>query len=115
MQLNSLTGTYATSTYLAALKKSSKDLEKLAGDIEAFDKRIKDDAKVSAFIRAYRFSFYIKAVFLVRIRWALLDHQGWEPCSTEPEVDSTQRTPPFPLPTAKKLSPASSPTPPLPS
>ncbi|OCF33489.1 ATP synthase F1, delta subunit [Kwoniella heveanensis CBS 569] len=51
IQLNSLTGTYATSTYLAALKKSPKDLEALAKDIEAFDKKIKDDAKVSAFIQ----------------------------------------------------------------
>jgi F-type H+-transporting ATPase subunit O len=52
LQLNSLTGTYATSTYLAALKKSSKDLEALAKDIQAFDKKIKDDSKVAAFIRA---------------------------------------------------------------
>ncbi|WVF69174.1 ATP synthase F1, delta subunit [Kwoniella sp. CBS 6097] len=51
IQLNSLTGTYATSTYLAALKKSPKDLEALAKDIEAFGKKIKDDAKVSAFIQ----------------------------------------------------------------
>ncbi|WVQ65793.1 ATP synthase F1, delta subunit [Kwoniella sp. B9012] len=51
IQLNSLTGTYATSTYLAALKKSPKDLESLAKDIEAFDKKIKEDAKVSAFIQ----------------------------------------------------------------
>ncbi|WWC62552.1 ATP synthase F1, delta subunit [Kwoniella dejecticola CBS 10117] len=51
IQLNSLTGTYATSTYLAALKKSPKDLESLAKDIEAFDKKIKEDAKVNAFIQ----------------------------------------------------------------
>ncbi|WRT67789.1 ATP synthase F1, delta subunit [Kwoniella shivajii] len=51
IQLNSLTGTYATSTYLAALKKSPKDLESLAKDIESFDKKIKDDSKVSAFIQ----------------------------------------------------------------
>ncbi|WVQ96676.1 ATP synthase F1, delta subunit [Kwoniella sp. CBS 9459] len=51
IQLNSLTGTYATSTYLAALKKSPKDLEALAKDIAAFDKKIKDDAKVNAFIQ----------------------------------------------------------------
>lgn len=50
VQLNSLTGTYATSTYLAALKKSPKDLEALAKDIEALDKKIKTDDKVSAFI-----------------------------------------------------------------
>jgi F-type H+-transporting ATPase subunit O len=46
-----LTGTYATSTYLAALRKSSKELETLAKDIESFDKKIKDDAKVAAFLR----------------------------------------------------------------
>lgn len=51
LQLNSLTGTYATSTYLAALKKSPKDLEALAKDVEAFDRKIKEDAKVAAFIR----------------------------------------------------------------
>ncbi|KGB74936.2 ATP synthase F1, delta subunit [Cryptococcus deuterogattii 99/473] len=51
LQLNSLTGTYATSTYLAALKKSPKDLEALAKDVEAFDKKIKDDAKLAAFIQ----------------------------------------------------------------
>ncbi|WVN85071.1 ATP synthase F1, delta subunit [Cryptococcus depauperatus CBS 7841] len=51
LQLNSLTGTYATSTYLAALKKSPKDLEALAKDIEAFDKQIKDNPKVAAFIQ----------------------------------------------------------------
>lgn len=51
VQINSLTGTYATSTYLAALKKSPKDLESLAKDIEAFDKKIKEDEKVAAFIR----------------------------------------------------------------
>ncbi|KAL7423164.1 ATP synthase F0 subcomplex subunit OSCP atp5 [Cryptotrichosporon argae] len=50
IQLNSLTGTYATSTYLAALKKSPKDLEQLAKDIETFDKKIKEDAKVAQFI-----------------------------------------------------------------
>lgn len=52
IQLNSLTGTYATSTYLAALKKGPKDLETLAKDVEAFDKQIKDDSKIAAFIRA---------------------------------------------------------------
>lgn len=51
LQLNSLTGTYATSTYLAALKKSPKDLEALAKDVEAFDRKIKEDAKVAAFIQ----------------------------------------------------------------
>ena len=51
VQINSLTGTYATSTYLAALKKSPKDLEALAKDIEQFDKKIKEDEKVAAFIR----------------------------------------------------------------
>jgi len=50
IQLNSLTGTYATSTYLAALKKSPKELDSLAKDIETFDKKIKTDEKVSAFI-----------------------------------------------------------------
>ncbi|CAD6568506.1 MAG: ATP synthase F0 subcomplex subunit OSCP atp5 [Tremellales sp. Tagirdzhanova-0007] len=51
IQLNTLTGTYATSTYMAALKKSSKDLEGLARDIEAFDKKIKDDPKIASFIQ----------------------------------------------------------------
>ncbi|AAW43205.1 hypothetical protein CNBD3070 [Cryptococcus deneoformans B-3501A] len=51
LQLNSLTGTYATSTYLAALKKSPKELEALAKDVEAFDRKIRDDAKVAAFIQ----------------------------------------------------------------
>jgi hypothetical protein len=51
IQLNSLTGTYATSTYLAALKKGPKDLESLAKDVEAFDKKIKEDDKVASFIR----------------------------------------------------------------
>ena len=37
---------------MAALKKSSKDLEGLARDIEAFDKKIKDDPKIASFIRA---------------------------------------------------------------
>jgi hypothetical protein len=46
-----LTGTYATSTYLAALKKSPKDLESLAKDVETFDKKIKEDEKVASFIR----------------------------------------------------------------
>jgi F-type H+-transporting ATPase subunit O len=49
-----LTGTYATSTYLAALKKSPKDLESLAKDVEAFDKKIKEDSKIAAFIRKSR-------------------------------------------------------------
>jgi len=53
IQLNSLTGTYATSTYLAALKKSPKDLESLAKDVEAFDKRIKEDEKIRQFIREW--------------------------------------------------------------
>jgi len=51
IQLNSLTGTYATSTYLAALKKSPKDLDALAKDVAAFDKRIKEDEKIRQFIR----------------------------------------------------------------
>jgi hypothetical protein len=51
IQLNSLTGTYATSTYLAALKKSPKDLEALAKDVETFDQKIKSDEKIAAFIR----------------------------------------------------------------
>ncbi|GFZ45182.1 ATP synthase chain 5 [Saitozyma sp. JCM 24511] len=50
IQLNSLTGTYATSTYLAALKKSKDELEKLAKDVEAFNKRILEDSKVASFI-----------------------------------------------------------------
>ncbi|KAK1925579.1 OSCP/delta subunit of ATPase [Papiliotrema laurentii] len=50
IQLNSLTGTYATSTYLAALKKSPKDLDTLAKDVEAFDKKIKEDDKIRQFI-----------------------------------------------------------------
>ena len=51
IQLNSLTGTYATSTYLAALRKSSQELEKLSKDIDAFEKKMTSDEKVSAFIR----------------------------------------------------------------
>jgi F-type H+-transporting ATPase subunit O len=35
---------------LAALKKSPKELDSLAKDIETFDKKIKTDEKVSAFI-----------------------------------------------------------------
>jgi F-type H+-transporting ATPase subunit O len=35
---------------LAALKKSPKELESLAKDVEAFDQKIKTDEKVSAFI-----------------------------------------------------------------
>ncbi|ORY24299.1 OSCP/delta subunit of ATPase [Naematelia encephala] len=50
IQLNSLTGTYATSTYLAALKRSEKDLDTLSKDIDAFDKKIKEDPQVAAFI-----------------------------------------------------------------
>jgi len=50
IQLNSLTGTYATSAYIAALKQSSSELEKLASDVAAFDKTIKSDAKVQALI-----------------------------------------------------------------
>ncbi|ORX40075.1 OSCP/delta subunit of ATPase [Kockovaella imperatae] len=51
IQLNSLTGTYATSAYVAALKKSSKDLEQLAKDVESFDKKMKSDSKIDAFVR----------------------------------------------------------------
>ncbi|RXK38540.1 ATP synthase F1, delta subunit [Tremella mesenterica] len=50
IQLNSLTGTYATSTYLAAIRKSTQELEKLAKDIEAFEKKLASDAKVAAFM-----------------------------------------------------------------
>lgn len=50
LQLNSLTGTYATSAYLAALKKSSKDLETLAKDIESFSQKLKSDEKLAAVI-----------------------------------------------------------------
>ncbi|EIW73570.1 hypothetical protein TREMEDRAFT_37392 [Tremella mesenterica DSM 1558] len=50
IQLNSLTGTYATSTYLAAIRKSTQELEKLAKDIEAFEKKLAGDAKVAAFM-----------------------------------------------------------------
>ncbi len=53
VQLNSLTGTYATSTYLAALKKSPKELEALAKDLQTLDKKIKDDAKISQFLSAW--------------------------------------------------------------
>ncbi|TXT15837.1 hypothetical protein VHUM_00340 [Vanrija humicola] len=50
VQLNSLTGTYATSAYLAALRKGPKELDALAKDVEAFDKKIKEDKKVQALI-----------------------------------------------------------------
>jgi F-type H+-transporting ATPase subunit O len=59
IQLNSLTGTYATSTYLAALKKSPKELDSLAKDIETFDKKIKTDEKVSAFIGKLIFADWV--------------------------------------------------------
>jgi len=48
--LNSLTGTYATSTYLAALKKSPKELDALVKDVAALEKKLKDDAKTSQFL-----------------------------------------------------------------
>ncbi|GMK53970.1 hypothetical protein CspeluHIS016_0105560 [Cutaneotrichosporon spelunceum] len=51
LQLNSLTGTYATSAYLAALKKSPKELETLAKEIEAFDQKLKTDNKLAALIQ----------------------------------------------------------------
>ncbi|WVQ86802.1 hypothetical protein IAS59_000518 [Cryptococcus gattii] len=89
LQLNSLTGTYATSTYLAALKKSPKDLEALAKDVEAFDKKIRDDAKLAAFIRTL-------PLFL-------------------PRSQPVQKTPPFLLPSDPPPSPPSSPPAPLPS
>jgi hypothetical protein len=50
VQLNSLTGTYATSTYLAALKKSPKELDALVKDISALEKKFKDDVKISQFL-----------------------------------------------------------------
>lgn len=50
IQLNSLTGTYATSAYLAALKKSSKDLEGLSKDIESFASKLKSDEKLAALV-----------------------------------------------------------------
>lgn len=50
VQLNSLTGTYATSAYLAALRKGPKELDALAKDVEIFDKKIKEDKKVQALI-----------------------------------------------------------------
>ncbi|WOO77404.1 ATP synthase subunit 5, mitochondrial [Vanrija pseudolonga] len=50
VQLNSLTGTYATSAYLAALRKGPKELDALAKDVEVFDKKIKEDKKVQALI-----------------------------------------------------------------
>jgi F-type H+-transporting ATPase subunit O len=45
-----LTGTYATSTYLAALKKSPKELDALVKDIGALEKKFKDDVKISQFL-----------------------------------------------------------------
>lgn len=54
LQLNSLTGTYATSAYLAALKKSSKDLETLSKDIESFSQKLKSDEKLASLIGELR-------------------------------------------------------------
>jgi F-type H+-transporting ATPase subunit O len=51
LQLNSLTGTYATSAYVAALKQSTSELEKLAEDVSAFGKTIKSNADVQSLIR----------------------------------------------------------------
>ena len=67
VQINSLTGTYATSTYLAALKKSPKDLEALAKDIESFDKKIKEDEKGAAFIRKSLFDHDHRSLELVLV------------------------------------------------
>jgi F-type H+-transporting ATPase subunit O len=50
VQLTSLSGTYATSTYLAAAKKSSKDLDSLAKDLLALEKKLKDDPKTADFL-----------------------------------------------------------------
>ena len=47
-----MTGTYATSTYLAALKKSPKELDALVKDVAALEKKLKDDAKTSQFLSA---------------------------------------------------------------
>lgn len=40
------------------MKKSSKELESLAKDIETFDKKIKEDQKVAAFIREFASALY---------------------------------------------------------
>jgi F-type H+-transporting ATPase subunit O len=47
VQITSLSGTYATSTYLAAAKKSSKELESVSAGLQAIEKKLKEDSKVA--------------------------------------------------------------------
>lgn len=54
VQLTSLSGTYATSTYLAAAKKSSKELDGVAKDLQALEKKLKEDAKTADFLSEFR-------------------------------------------------------------
>lgn len=54
VQLTSLSGTYATSTYLAAAKKSSKELDGVAKDLQALEKKLKEDAKTADFLSESR-------------------------------------------------------------
>lgn len=47
VQLNTLTGTYATSTYLAAAKKSNKELDSVANSLQQIQKSMQDNANIS--------------------------------------------------------------------
>jgi hypothetical protein len=47
VQITSLSGTYATSTYLAAAKKSQKELESVASGLQSIEKKLKDDQKTA--------------------------------------------------------------------
>ncbi|KAH8089218.1 OSCP/delta subunit of ATPase [Filobasidium floriforme] len=47
VQITSLSGTYATSTYLAAAKKSQKELESVASGLQSIEKKLKDDQKTT--------------------------------------------------------------------
>ncbi|KAI5454191.1 ATP synthase F0 subcomplex subunit OSCP atp5 [Naganishia albida] len=51
VQLTSLSGTYATSTYLAAARKSAKELDAVARDLQGLEKRLKEDAQVKDFLK----------------------------------------------------------------
>ncbi|KAJ9114532.1 hypothetical protein QFC20_001405 [Naganishia adeliensis] len=51
VKLTSLSGTYATSTYLAAARKSSKELDAVAKDLQGLEKRLKEDAQVKDFLK----------------------------------------------------------------
>lgn len=58
VQLTSLSGTYATSTYLAALKKSEKELDSVAQGLAAMEKKLKEDGKVAQSLSEWGVSLY---------------------------------------------------------